>query len=55
MVEEVGLDKLAVLPPLQCQHIPSCCIHQDYPHVLPVVQVAVEGGKGIVVAVKFLA
>ena len=55
MVEEVGLDKLAVLPPLQCQHIPSCCIHQDHPHILPVVQVAVEGGKGIVVAVKFLA
>ena len=55
VVEEVGLYKPAVLATFQGQHVPSRCIHQDHPHVLPVVQVAVHGREGIVVAVKFLA
>ena len=55
MVEEVGLYELSVLTPFQCQHVPSCCIHQDHPHVLPVIQVAIQGGEGIVIAVKFFA
>ena len=55
MVEEIGLYKPAVLTPFQCKHISSCCIHQDHPHVLPVIQVAIQGGECIVVTVKFLA
>ena len=55
VVEEVGLYKPAVLATFQCQHVPSRCIHQNHPYVLPVVQVAVHGREGIVVAVKFLA
>ena len=54
MVEDVCFHELPVLATFQCQHISSRCIHQDHPHVLPIIQVTVQGGESLVIAIQLL-
>ncbi len=55
MVENIGLDKTAVLATFQRKSVPAIGIHKDELGVLLLVEVAILGYKLIVILVEMFA
>ena len=55
MIENVSLDKAAVLTALQCKSIPAIGVHQYKLHILFLIEVAVTLHKLVIILIEVFA